>query len=101
MQKEKRITIRFTQEEFQTIIINSNNLSITKSTYCREAIFNTTVTCKRVSLLPLLRELNSIGNNINQIAKHINTHKYIDKTVLLQLSLIEDELVVIKNIYVD
>ena len=100
MQKEKRITIRFTQEEFQEIIKNSDYLSIAKSTYCREAIFNTTVTCKKPSL-KLLKELNSMGNNINQIARYINTNKCIDKSVLLTLNSIEDDLEMIKDTYAD
>ena len=99
MNKDKKITIRFTESEFQTIIDNCTKVSITKSTYCREAIFNTTITCKKPSL-PLLKELNSIGNNINQIARYINIHKYIDKTVLLTLNSIEDDLEVIKAAYV-
>jgi hypothetical protein len=40
----------------------------------------------------LLYELHKIGNNINQLAKHANTNKALDRTILDALSRIENEL---------
>ena len=40
----------------------------------------------------LLYEINKIGNNINQIAKHCNIEKQVDIKVLEQLAKIEEEL---------
>ena len=40
----------------------------------------------------LLYEVNKIGNNINQIAKHCNINKSVDIKVLEQLAKIEEEL---------
>jgi len=99
MNRYKKITIRFTQKESQIIEEHCNQLSIKKSTFCREAIFNTTVICKKPSST-LLKELNRIGNNINQIIKYININKSIDKVVIFALAVIEDDLEAIKDAYV-
>jgi len=40
----------------------------------------------------LLYEINKIGNNINQIAKHCNINNSVDIKVLEQLAKIEEEL---------
>lgn len=39
-----------------------------------------------------IRELHRIGQNINQIARHVNTKKEIDKNVLYALAAVEYDL---------
>ena len=40
----------------------------------------------------ILHELHRIGNNLNQIARHANTHKALDRQVLASLVSIESDL---------
>lgn len=39
----------------------------------------------------ICHELNKQGNNLNQIARHINTDKEIDKQILVELSKIREK----------
>ena len=50
--------------------------------------------------IKLLAQISKIGNNLNQIAKHTNTNKAIDKLTLVSLYNIEHELnILLKKYY--
>ncbi len=93
MERTKRVTIRFTQNEYNELKEKATQFDMTLSDYIR-----TTLLSKREKVRPskcdkrLLYEINRIGNNLNQIAKHCNTIGTIDKFALKELVDIEKKL---------
>jgi len=71
MPKDIRKTLRFSQSEFELIQQQLEKSNITFSDFARSAILK-----KKIKLpieKKLLYELNKIGNNLNQIARSVNT----------------------------
>ena len=71
MAKDIRKTSRFSESEFAEIQQKLDYANITFSDFARSAIFK-----KKIKLpieKELLYELNKIGNNLNQIARSVNT----------------------------
>jgi len=93
MERTKRITIRLTNDEYLLLKQKANNLDITLSEYIRKKILGNRerITNKCTKEL-LLYEINRIGNNLNQIARHCNINKSVDKLVLKELVDIEKKL---------
>ena len=83
-----RKTIRFTPEEYQKIQIQLKSLNIDFTKFAKNAIINHKITIP--IQMDLIYELNRIGNNLNQIAKSINSGEKIP--VLTQLIEIEKQL---------
>ncbi len=83
-----RKTIRFTPEEYQKIQIQLKSLNIDFTKFAKNAIINHKITIP--IQMDLIYELNRIGNNLNQIAKSINSKEKI--SVLAQLVAIEKQL---------
>lgn len=85
MPKDVRKTLRFSAEEFAQIQAELDRANISFSTFARSAIL------KKKIKLPIEREylyeLNRIGNNLNQIAKRVNSDDR--KSVLVELVEIE------------
>ena len=92
MAKEKRVTIRLTQEEYEKLKEKANTLGITTSAYIRKKILGNREKVLTKCDKDLLYEINRIGNNLNQIAKHCNINKSVDKLVLQELVTIEQQL---------
>ena len=76
MKKDIRKTLRFSQKEYEKINEELQNANVTFSDFARSAIL------KKKIILPiekdLLYELNKIGNNMNQIARAINSNEKIE-----------------------
>lgn len=73
MAKNIRKTLRFSEDEFSIIKKNLDNADISFSTFARSAILK-----KKIKLpieKELIFEINKIGNNLNQIAKAINSRE--------------------------
>jgi len=88
MAKDRRVTIRLTQDEYDKLSQQAKALDITLSQLLRKKLGNResfTTKCDK----ELLYEINRIGNNLNQIAKHCNINKSVDKLVLKSLVEIE------------
>lgn len=83
-----RKTIRFTPEEYQKIQIQLKSLNIDFTKFAKNAIINHKITIP--IQMDLIYELNRLGNNLNQIAKSINSGEKIP--VLTQLIEIEKQL---------
>lgn len=85
MAKDIRKTIRFSETEFQQIQQKLDLAEISFSDFARSTLLK-----KKINL-PIERELiyhlNKIGNNLNQIAKRVNSNDR--KSVLLELVEIE------------
>ena len=93
MERTKRVTIRFTPDEYNSLKEKATQFDMTLSDYVR-----TTLLSKREKVRPskcdksLVYEINRIGNNLNQIARHCNTTGTVDKLVLKELVEIEKKL---------
>lgn len=85
-----RKTIRFTPEEYQKIQIQLKSLNIDFTKFAKNAIINHKITIP--IQMDLIYELNRIGNNLNQIAKSINSGSGEKIPVLTQLVEIEKQL---------
>lgn len=99
--REKAIKIRMTDEEHQKLLqlMQGNELA----TWIRETCLSLENGQKQAKkavqqeIKPIdpniLRELNKIGVNLNQIAKAINSHNLIDRIAITQsLSIISEQL---------
>lgn len=77
MAKRKRnqtISIRLTSEEKKEIITKAKQAKLTLTDYLIECSRNTEITVTDLS--KVLIELKRIGNNINQIARKINSKRF-------------------------
>jgi hypothetical protein len=85
MAKDIRKTIRFSESEFAMIQQKLESANITFSDFARSTLLK-----KKIKLpieRELIYELNKIGNNLNQIAKRVNSDDR--KSVLVELVEIE------------
>lgn len=77
--KDHRVTVRFSEDEYNVISTNSGSAGMTVSEYIREQLSKGKVvaTYKIVSdtesVKKLAEEYHKIGINLNQIAKHLNS----------------------------
>ncbi len=92
MAKDKRVTIRFTDDEYNQLKAKADELDISLSTYIRKKTLGNRERISTKCDKKLLYEINRIGNNLNQIAKHCNINKSVDKLVLKSLVEIEKKL---------
>jgi hypothetical protein len=103
--REKRITVRLTEEEYEMLskLAEERNLSV--SELVRKLVFERRLpkpTPKKAMLkIPECRklayELNKIGVNLNQIARRVNINKNIDLLALELLAEIEEELLALSK----
>jgi hypothetical protein len=91
-----RKTIRFTEDEFAKIEnqISEHNLTFTE--FARSAILRKKI--KTNLSKEMIFEVNRIGNNLNQIAKKVNSDSD-RKNLLIQLIAIQNQLKEISNVY--
>lgn len=101
--RERVIKIRCTDAEYDTLVERSTKLRLAE--WIRETCLD--VPAKRTAPLPtvspeLQRQLTGIGNNLNQIARAVNSSQWnsIDKSrVITELVSIERHLAEIKKAY--
>jgi len=78
--KKYKKTIRFTKSEIEQIEKKLKEHNLSFSEFARNAIL-----CKKINSkisIKLVYEINKIGNNLNQVAKRVNTLKRLDQDVL-------------------
>lgn len=75
--KTANIKIRLRPSEYDFLKSKSNN---NFSKYCRSVLLDTSYNGPSLSseLYELRKEINRIGNNINQLAKHANSGEQVD-----------------------
>lgn len=79
--KNKKISLRLTEKEYNNLLLNSIKSDMSLSNFIRQILFNNLVKINSTYKLNLeyqkefIKELNSIGVNLNQITKVINTNK--------------------------
>ena len=78
MNKNKKFSIRITEDEQNRIRTKANGKPM--SGYCRALLLNEMAGGSMIAteLKDIRRELASVGNNINQIAKRVNSGEYPD-----------------------
>ena len=96
MNKNKRVTIRLTQDEYKNFTKQADELAISLSEFIRLKLNNINKIKiqknKNECNKRMLYEINRIGLNLNQIAKYTNSKKVLDKIILEQLIQIEKQL---------
>lgn len=76
--KQKRITFRITEELYNVISNEAALAKLSVSEYCRTLALDKRIVLKKevvfnsTELLSALSNLGRIGNNLNQIARHLN-----------------------------
>ena len=82
--KENRLTIRLDDNELSQVDFNASMSGLNKSSYVRYVLINTKPPIHKFDQT-LVVQVAKIGNNLNQIAKHVNIGKAIDSVVLRQI----------------
>lgn len=73
MKKEKRITIRLTEDEYEKIKRKAEKINVSVSEYVRNFLSKKEVKIvDKTSLRELIYQLQRIGVNINQMVKKVN-----------------------------
>lgn len=95
----KQIKFRADEEIEKIITVQSDKLNLSVSEYIRQLIKqdyiikDTEVIANfKVDLKQAIRELNSIGNNLNQLARYTNKEKKMLKEVMLEVVDLVDKL---------
>lgn len=91
MEKSKRITIRLSTDEHEALIEKAARSGLRVSALIRAAIKSARIDpCDKRSVpLVLLREPNAIGNNLNQIARHLNYGNPVDIAVFPRFQILK------------
>ena len=82
--KKNRLTVRLDDNELNQLNLNASISELNKSSYIRYALINVKPPIHKFDKTMVI-QVAKIGNNLNQIAKHANTHKTIDGIVLKQI----------------
>ncbi len=95
----KQIKFRANEEIEKIIAVQTDKLNISTSEYIRQlikqdyTIKDTEVIADfKVDLKQAVKELNSIGNNLNQLARYTNKEKKMLKEVMLEVVDLVDKL---------
>ena len=79
-----KVSVRLSDSEKEKLELNASLAGLKISAYIRHVISNTKSPTHRFDKTMVI-QVAKIGNNLNQIAKHTNTHKTIDGIVLKQI----------------
>lgn len=77
--RENRLTLRLSDKEFEKLKKSAEKVGVPREVYLRMLILGTTPKEKPTAdFYNMARELNSIGNSLNQIAKVANSKGFIN-----------------------
>lgn len=79
-----KVSVRLSDSEKEKLELNASIAGLKASAYIRHVISNTKPPIHRFDKTMVI-QVAKIGNNLNQIARHANTHKTIDGIVLKQI----------------
>lgn len=82
--RDYKISIRLNDDEKEKLELNASLAGLKVSAYIRHVISNAKPLVHKFDKTMVI-QVAKIGNNLNQIAKHANTHKTIDGIVLKQI----------------
>ncbi len=83
MTRNHEIKVRFNDDEFHELCLKVDQSNLSRERFIRACIHN----CKIVeppdlNYFQLINEFNSIGNNLNQIARAVNANGYLNPNTL-------------------
>lgn len=79
-----KVSVRLSDSEKEKLELNASLAGLKVSAYIRHVISNTKSPIHRFDKTMVIK-VAKIGNNLNQIAKHVNIGKAIDSVVLRQI----------------
>lgn len=85
--KERRVTVRMSNDLYNTISKNANAAYMSVSEYLRKLITNNKPVVKYEivfndeRILKIFSNLGHVGGNLNQIAKHLNQGAYVNDQI--------------------
>ena len=80
-QRNRSVLLRFTEEEFEKLNSDVAISGLSRETYLRALIANRPITpMPPMDLVDVLRNLQKINNNMNQIARKAHSLNFIDTT---------------------
>lgn len=79
-----KVSVRLSDSEKEKLELNASLAGLKASAYIRHIISNAKPPIHRFDKAMII-QVAKIGNNLNQIARHANTHKAIDGIVLRQI----------------
>ncbi|QKG28741.1 MobC family plasmid mobilization relaxosome protein [Campylobacter sp. RM16187] len=82
--RTNRITIRLNDSEINDLELKAGLSGIGISAYIRHIILHSKPPIHKFDRT-MINQLSRLGNNLNQIAKHVNISKTIDRMVLKQM----------------
>lgn len=92
-QRSIQQVVRLNEKEYQHLIKSVQLTGLSKESYIRALIMKSTIRPKPPEqLAALLRELQAIGNNVNQMARLANSRKYIADGDLARIEEMLDKL---------
>lgn len=90
--REKKVTVRFTQDEYLKLKEKAEVEGVTIADIVRKAVLRLRPRKIPEECRKLRGELGRIGNNINQIARRANKNREVDLLVLEELLKIREAL---------
>lgn len=79
-----KVSVRLSDSEKEKLELNASMAGLKASAYIRHVISNAKPLVHKFDKTMII-QISKIGNNLNQISKHANTHKTIDCIVLKQI----------------
>lgn len=89
--KERKVTIRLTEEQYEVVIGNAKLSQLSLSEYIRRCLLNQNIPEYNIiihdehEILEELHKINKLGNNLNQIAGHLNQGDKMTNPLAAQL----------------
>lgn len=80
------VIVRLTDKEKKQLQRQAENAGLKMEPFIRKLIMGTDIQPRPPdNVVQLIREINYIGNNINQIAKKVNTENYVSQSQLEEI----------------
>lgn len=100
----KKILLTFTEYEFDLLQQKHKEINkivnIDRVSFIKKNLFGTDSAnlIKQKNNAELIKNLNKIGVNINQMVKKINSYKFINPRIIYQIKNVEDEILILNDV---
>lgn len=82
--KQNVISLRLNEVEKAQLFKKAQDAQMPISKFLKQSALNTIIVKPNRNYIDLISAINRVGNNLNQIAKKVNTNEYIDKLPILE-----------------
>lgn len=82
--KQNVISLRLNEVEKAQLFEKAQDAQMSISTFLKKSALNTIIVKPNRNYMNLVIAINRMGNNLNQIAKKVNSNEYIDKMPILE-----------------